>query len=37
MIDEAPAEQEEATRNLVLSVCDLKQHGESVPEKMCGQ
>ena len=36
MIDEAPAEQEQATRNLVLSVCDLKQHGEAVPEKMLG-
>ncbi|CAD7970553.1 unnamed protein product [Amoebophrya sp. A25] len=36
MMDDT-AEQEYATRNLVLSVCDLKQNGECPPERVLGQ
>ena len=36
MMDDT-AEHEHAVRNLVLSVCDLKQHGDMPPEKCLGQ
>ena len=36
MIDEGNAE-EHLVRNLVLSVCDLKQHGDTPQERLLGQ
>lgn len=36
MMDDV-ADQEHAVRNLVLSVCDLKQNGECPPERVLGQ
>ena len=37
MMDDGDEGENHAVRNLVLSVCDLKQHGDGPSEKMLGQ